>query len=87
MIPPAEQGARRNWREETIPPAEMLTKDIRAELRHCLDVYGQLRHPLSVSAMAGRINVLVEEMGKREVPGWIDRWPYRKSAAAREAGT
>ena len=55
----------RNWRTEVIPPAEMATEDIRAELRHDLDVYQRVGHPVSKAAMARRIEVLVEEMDRR----------------------
>jgi len=54
-----------NWRTEVIPPGEMSTADIRAELRHDLNVYEQVQHPLSKAAMAARITALVEEMDSR----------------------
>lgn len=53
------------WRDEVLDPAKMKTEDIRAELRHDLNVYDQARSPISKGAMAGRINVLVEEMDRR----------------------
>lgn len=58
-----------NWRTEVIPPAEMSTEMIRAELRHDIDVYGSVRSPISSVAMAARINALVEEMDKRVAGG------------------
>lgn len=57
----------RYWRREVIPPGEMQTDDIRAELRHDLSVYERVQHPISKAAMARRIEVLVAEMDARAV--------------------
>ena len=53
------------WRTEVLPPEQMTTEEIRAELRHDLNVYEQVGHQLSKAAMARRIEVLVEEMDAR----------------------
>jgi hypothetical protein len=54
-----------SWRTEVLEPATMSTADIRAELRHDLDVYDRVQDPVSKMAMAARINELVVEMDAR----------------------
>jgi len=54
-----------SWRTEVLEPVTMSTEDIRAELRHDLDVYERVRHSISRQAMVARINVLVAEMDRR----------------------
>lgn len=58
-----------NWRDQVLDPASMSTEDIRAELRHDLDVYEQVQHPLSKRAMTARIARLVAEMDQRVANG------------------
>jgi len=53
------------WRTEVLEPAAMTTDDIRAELRHDLDVYERAADPVSRAAMGRRIERLVAEMDKR----------------------
>ncbi len=54
-----------NWRDEVLKPSTMTDADLRAELRHDLDVYDRVQHSLSREAMASRINDLVNELDLR----------------------
>jgi hypothetical protein len=67
MVTPQNAASIRSWSDEVLDPATMTASDIRAELRHDLDVYERVQHPLSKAGMARRIETLVEEMDRRVV--------------------
>ena len=54
-----------SWRDEVLDPVTMSDDEIRAELRHDLNVYDDVQHPLSKQAMAARIDRLVREADSR----------------------
>lgn len=54
-----------SWRDEVLDPAEMSDDDLRAELRHDLDVYERVQHQVSRWAMARRIEMLTDELDRR----------------------
>jgi hypothetical protein len=70
--PPNTEARRtQNWRDEVCDPATMTTEDLKAELRHDLDVYDRVRDPLSRAAMGRRIEKLVVEMDERVEMGTL----------------